>query len=90
MMSDMMAPGVMASAPTEHTGYGAGGNVVVSTIPGGEEQGTFGWTGAAGTLAFVDRETGFYTVLMTQVMGWYPSPLHAEYTRTLYAALRGQ
>jgi CubicO group peptidase (beta-lactamase class C family) len=90
MMSDMMAPGVMASALTEHSGYGAGGNVVVRAIPGGEAKGTFGWTGAAGTLAFVDRETGFYTVLMTQVMGWYPSPLHAEFTRTLYAALRDQ
>ena len=91
MMSDMMAPGVMASAPTEHTGYGAGGRVVVSAIPGGEAEGTFGWSGAAGTLAFMDRETGFYTVLMTQVLGLYPDPpLHADFTRELYAALRSQ
>jgi len=90
MMSDMMAPGVMAAAPTDHTGYGAGGSVVTEPIPGGQAKGSFGWTGAAGTLATVDRETGFYAVLMTQVMGWHPNPLHAEFTRTLYAELPGR
>jgi CubicO group peptidase (beta-lactamase class C family) len=86
-MSDMMEPGVMAATHGDHDGYGAGGRVVVADIPGGEAAGTYGWSGAANTYAFVDRRNAIYTVLMTQVMEWYPSPLHAEFTRAFYADL---
>ena len=88
-MSDMMEPGVMEKLQSDHSGYGAGGRVVVTPAACGEAPGTFGWSGAASTYAFVDRASGFYTVLMTQVMGWYPNPMHDEFTRKLYREVGG-
>ena len=37
-------------------GFGAGGRVSLATSPTGE--GIYGWGGAAGTIAFVDRKRG--------------------------------
>jgi CubicO group peptidase (beta-lactamase class C family) len=84
MMSDLMEPGVVATTSSGVSGYGAGGRYVTTASPGGEAVGTFGWSGAAATQAFVDRETGFYTVLMTQVMNWQPSPVLDDLDRALY------
>jgi CubicO group peptidase (beta-lactamase class C family) len=35
-------------------GYGAGGSVYLADKPGGPSKGTYGWGGAAGTIAYVD------------------------------------
>jgi CubicO group peptidase (beta-lactamase class C family) len=35
-------------------GFGAGGSVYLEDVPGGGAKGTYGWGGAAGTIAFVD------------------------------------
>ena len=35
-------------------GFGAGGSVYLADVPGGAGKGTYGWGGAAGTIAWVD------------------------------------
>lgn len=50
----------------EGQGFGAGGRVTLPTSPGGE--GLFGWAGAAGTIAFVDRRRGYRVGGYTQYM----------------------
>ena len=64
-MSNLLPPGVRfggvggatggASAKAVPMGYGAGGSVYLADAPGGfPSKGTYGWGGAAGTVAFVD------------------------------------
>jgi CubicO group peptidase (beta-lactamase class C family) len=89
MMSDLMEPGVVATLGAGASGFGAGGRLVTSAVPGGEAVGTYGWSGAANTQAFVDRETGFYTVLMTQVMNWSGNTVLADLTKAVYADIAG-
>jgi len=74
MMSNLLPPGVTfggvggstggtnASVPM---GYGAGGSVYLADGPGGfPGKGTYGWGGAAGTIAFVDPAKNFRGTVM--------------------------
>jgi len=88
MMSNLMEPGVAATITSGPTGYGAGGRSVIDAVPGGEGVGTYGWSGAANSVAFVDRSNGVYIVLMTQVMRWPQSPIYDDFGKALYADLR--
>ncbi len=88
MMSNLMEPGVLATTQTGNTGYGAGGRSAVAATPGGEGVGTYGWSGAANSVAWVDRASGIYVVLMTQIMQWFPNPIYEELGRALYGDLR--
>jgi CubicO group peptidase (beta-lactamase class C family) len=84
MMSCLLEPGVMAMGDS---GYGAGGRVVLAAKPAGEAAGTYGWSGAAGTTAFVDRTNGVYAVLMTQFMPSQSYPLNADFGAAFYRDL---
>ena len=61
-MSNLLPPGVTfggigggtGGAMTAKMGFGAGGSVVLEDMPGGAAKGTYGWGGAAGTIAWVD------------------------------------
>jgi CubicO group peptidase (beta-lactamase class C family) len=62
-MSNLLPPGVtfeMVGGGTGGTqaqvpmGYGAGGSVYLADNPAGASKGTYGWGGAAGTIAWVD------------------------------------
>ena len=58
-MSNMLPAGVKfggmdGTATREPTGFGAGGSVYLNDMPGGAGKGTYGWGGAAGTIAWVD------------------------------------
>jgi CubicO group peptidase (beta-lactamase class C family) len=62
-MSDLLPAGVKFGGIAGGTGgttadvpmgYGAGGSVYLADRPGGPGKGTYGWGGAAGTIAFVD------------------------------------
>jgi len=55
-------------------GFGAGGRVGL-----GAAEGTYGWGGAAGTVAFVDLKRGLRATLMTQYMPADAYPIHAEF-----------
>ncbi len=62
-MSNLLPVGVTFSGTVASTGgntggpkmgFGAGGSVYLEDYPGGAGKGTYGWGGAAGTVAFVD------------------------------------
>ena len=55
-------------------GFGAGGRVGL-----GAEAGTFGWGGAAGTIAFADLDRGWRAGLYTQYMPSDAYPVHSEF-----------
>ncbi len=58
----------------EGAGYGAGGRVGL-----GEDEGMFGWSGAAGTLFFVHRKIGLRAALFAQFMPPEVYPLQKEF-----------
>ncbi|MFV0624228.1 serine hydrolase domain-containing protein [Sphingomonas sp. ac-8] len=68
-------------------GFGAGGSVYLEDTPGGLGKGTYGWGGAAGTLAFVDPAR---QLRGTAMVNYFPAdrwPLRADLTRALSADL---
>lgn len=71
-------------------GWGAGGLVLLhprlEQTEFGRVRGTYGWQGGAGTLAWVDRVSGIYAVLMTQYMPTEAYSLPSEFSSTTYAA----
>jgi CubicO group peptidase (beta-lactamase class C family) len=85
MMSNLLPAGVRASGQ----GWGAGGSVLLASsgaaTPLGMTPGTYGWEGSAGTVAWVDRVTGIYAVLMTQYMPSAAYTLHADFTAAIFA-----
>ena len=67
------------------TGFGAGGSVALTDTPGGPGAGTYGWGGAAGTIAWVDPKN---QVRGTVMVNYFPAnqyPLRAEATKAVYA-----
>jgi CubicO group peptidase (beta-lactamase class C family) len=66
-------------------GFGAGGRV-----GRGEEEGVFGWAGAAGTIGFVDRKRGLRAGLYTQYMPFDAYPLLEEFPAAIRADLAAQ
>lgn len=75
MASNHLPPGVTRGAagggPAGGEGYGLGVRVVTDPAAAGNltSAGTFGWSGAAGTHFFVDREEDLVAVFMIQSMG---------------------
>ena len=64
------------------SGFGAGGRVGL-----GEQAGSYGWGGAAGTVAFVDMKRGLRAGMYTQYMPAETYPLHAEFPKAVVADL---
>ena len=92
-MSDLLPAGVIyggapsgsggASGPK--MGYGAGGSVQLEDVPGGAGKGTYGWGGAAGTVAWVDPSK---KIRGTVMVNYFPSdkwPLRADAVKAVYA-----
>ena len=72
--------GTQAATPM---GFGAGGSVYLADVPGGFSKGTYGWGGAAGTIAFVDPVKKLRGTLMVNYMPADRWPVRAELTRAL-------
>jgi CubicO group peptidase (beta-lactamase class C family) len=68
-------------------GYGAGGSVALTDTPGGPGAGTYGWGGAAGTIAFVDPKNGVRGTVMVNYMPSDRYPLRAESIPAIYGDL---
>lgn len=66
-------------------GFGAGGSVYLNDMPGGPGKGTFGWGGAAGTIAWVDPVHKVRGVAMINLFG--DTPLKREVSKAIYADL---
>ena len=64
-------------------GFGAGGSVYLGDVPGGPGKGTFGWGGAAGTIAWVDPVHKVRGVGMINLFG--DTPLKREVSKAIYA-----
>ncbi len=81
--SNLLPPGA-ATAGTMINGnaFGAGGRVGL-----GKEAGTYGWGGAAGTIAQVDLGRGLRNTLMVQLMPPEGLPFLAEYRAAMLADL---
>lgn len=79
------APGGSGGATGPKMGYGAGGSVQLEDVPGGAGKGTYGWGGAAGTVAWVDPTK---KVRGTVMVNYFPSdkwPLRADAVKAVYA-----
>ena len=92
MMSNLLPAGVTfggigggtggTQGPSQ--GFGAGGSVYLADAPGGfPGKGTYGWGGAAGTIAFVDPKNHFRATVMVNFMPGDRIPIRTELARTL-------
>ena len=87
-MSDLLPAGVTFVSPGAGTGgtrasvplgFGAGGSVYLADGPGGmPSKGTYGWGGAAGTIAFVDPTRKVRGTVMVNYFPGEQWPLRAE------------
>lgn len=85
-MSNLLPPGVTfggigggtGGTMSAQMGFGAGGSVYLADVPGGASKGTYGWGGAAGTIAFVDPVKKFRGTIMVQYFPAEKWPLRQE------------
>jgi CubicO group peptidase (beta-lactamase class C family) len=68
-------------------GFGAGGSVYLDDMPGGAGKGTYGWGGAAGTIAFVDPKRGVRVTAMVNYLPGEKWPLRKDMNAALAADL---
>ncbi len=82
-MSNLLPAGIdMKGTFAEGAGFGAGGRVGL-----GDQAGTFGWGGAAGTNAFVDTKRKFRAIGMIQYMPSDAQDFQNQFPRWVYADL---
>lgn len=83
--SNLLPAGADASdSMIKGAGFGAGGRVGV-----GLEAGTYGWGGAAGTVAFVNYSAKNRASLFTQYMPSNSYPVNVDFTKAVIADLLG-
>ncbi len=82
-------PGAVSATggTTNPQGFGAGGSVTLYDTPGGPGKGTYGWGGAAGTIAWVDPANKVRATVMVNYLPSDRYPLRADATRAIYADL---
>ena len=84
MMSNLLPAGVTMSGigpvalPPGAVGFGAGGFVLLRDLPGGAAAGTYGWSGAAGTQAWVSAGRHIRATVMVNYMPGEQWPVRAE------------
>ena len=79
-----VAPGTGGTNAPVPLGFGAGGSVYLADKPGGPSKGTYGWGGAAGTIAWVDPVKHIRGTVM---VNYFPSdqwPTRAEIPAALF------
>ncbi len=83
-MSNLLPAGVTFESDGQTRGFGAGGVVYTADDPSGASKGSYGWAGAAGTLALVDPARRFRSTIMVNYFPAEKWPLAKE----TFAALR--
>ena len=85
-MSNLLPNGVTYtdSGTKAVLGFGAGGSVTLADVPGGPGKGTYGWGGAAGTIAWVDRARGQRVTVMVNYIPAQQWPLRADFMKAFY------
>ena len=82
-MSNLLADSVdRKNTFIDGEGFGAGGRVSLAGSPTGE--GVYGWGGAAGTVAFVDRRRGYRVGGYTQYMPSEALPFQRDFGKAFY------
>lgn len=75
----------LSQAFIKGNGFGAGGSVGL-----GEDAGTYGWAGAAGTVGFVNYRVGLRAGVYTQYMPSDAYPVHREFAKAVLADATGK
>jgi CubicO group peptidase (beta-lactamase class C family) len=86
-MSNLVGPDTIMESFVTGQGFGAGGRVTIKPGPNGEGVGTFGWGGAASTIAWVDRTRKIRASGWSQIMTQGGQPFTTEFGKTVYASL---
>jgi len=93
-MSNLLPPGVEYGGAVANTGgqtkgpkmgFGAGGSVILESVPGGPSKGTYGWGGAAGTIAWVDPVRHARGTVMVNYFPGEQWPLRDDVGKALFA-----
>ncbi len=92
LASGMLPWAIFPEFPAYGSGYGLGFSVIMDRALAGAltSNGTFGWSGAAGTHMFIDPQEDMIGILMTQtnVITSDPLPPHSDiFQRLVYQAL---
>ncbi len=86
-MSNLLHPNTIVQGFVKGQGFGAGGRVTIAAGPSGEGIGTFGWGGAASTIAWVDRTRNIRASGWTQIMTRGDQPFTTDFGKAVYASL---
>ncbi len=86
-MSNLMPEGAKAGGLIDGAGFGAGGRVTLRPGDMGQGTGTFGWGGAAATIAWVDRERGIRGAGYAQYMPDTAHPFTTDIAKAVYSSL---
>jgi CubicO group peptidase (beta-lactamase class C family) len=89
-MSNLLPDGVrvikdVSPAGIPARGFGAGGSVYLESVPSGVSAGTYGWFGAAGTIAFLDPARRLRVTVMVNYMPMKQWPLYDDVVRAIYS-----
>lgn len=86
-MSNLVHPTTEMGSYVKGQGFGAGGRVTIATDPQGSGIGTFGWGGAASTIAWVDRTRGLRASGWSQIMTQGEQMFTTGFGRAVYGAV---
>lgn len=86
-MSNLVHPKTEMQSYVKGQGFGAGGRVTIAPGPNGEGVGTFGWGGAASTIAWVDRTRGIRASGWSQIMTGGTDVFSTGFGKAVYASL---
>ncbi len=86
-MSNLVHPSTKMQSFAAGAGFGAGGRVSVKSGPNGEGVGTFGWGGAASTIAWVDRTRNVRASGWTQIFTQGREAFPEAFGEAVYASL---
>jgi len=87
-MSNLLPPGTMTEGTyAAGQGFGAGGRVTIAKDARGSGIGTYGWGGAAATIAWVDPTKGVRASGYAQYMPDSAMPFTTDFGKAVYASL---
>ena len=86
-MSNLLPAGAVTEGTMAGQGFGAGGRVTLTDVPGYQSAGTFGWGGAAATIAWVDPVRGLRASGFAQYMPDAAYGFPQDFAKSVYAGL---
>jgi CubicO group peptidase (beta-lactamase class C family) len=87
-MSNLVHPDTKMESIVKGQGFGAGGRVTIADDPAGSGIGTYGWGGAASTIAWIDPTRGIRASGWAQIMTQGGQPFVNNFGKAVYASLK--